>query len=98
MWISSFYPSYGNDDDRLHQQHNLSESSSDSLTDPICLQNHGSKLHTILETEAKVSPKPPFIKRILLVDDDPDITLTFKAGLDGYYYGDGDKKKRFEVY
>ena len=35
---------------------------------------------------------------ILLVDDDPDITLTFKAGLDGHYYGDGDKKKRFEVY
>ncbi|HEY7082388.1 MAG TPA: response regulator [Nitrososphaeraceae archaeon] len=98
MWISSFYPSYGNDDDRLHQQHNLSESSSDSLTDPNCLQNHGSNLHTILETEAKVSPKPPFIKRILLVDDDPDITLTFKAGLDGYYYGDGDEKKRFEVH
>ncbi|MGN6632438.1 MAG: response regulator [Nitrososphaeraceae archaeon] len=35
---------------------------------------------------------------MLLVDDDPDITLTFKAGLDGYNYGDGDKKKRFEVY
>ena len=34
---------------------------------------------------------------ILLVDDDPDLTLTFKAGLDGYYYSDGDKK-RFEVY
>jgi CheY-like chemotaxis protein len=35
---------------------------------------------------------------ILLVDDDPDITLAFKAGLDGHYYGDGDKKKRFEVF
>jgi len=45
-----------------------------------------------------VSPKPPFIKRILVADDDPDITLTFKTGLDGVYYGDGDKKKRFEVY
>ena len=97
MWISSFYHSYGNDGDRLHQQHYLSKSSSDSLTDPNCLQNHGSNLHTILETEAKVSPKPPFIKRILLVDDDPDVTLTFKAGLDGHYYGYG-KKKRFEVY
>ena len=62
------------------------------------LQNHGSRLDTILETETKVSPKLPFIKRILIVDDDPDITLTFKAGLDGYYYCDGDKKKRFEVY
>ena len=36
--------------------------------------------------------------RILLVDDDPDVTLTFKADLDGRYYGDGDKKKRFEAY
>jgi CheY-like chemotaxis protein len=98
MWISSFYHSYGNDGDRLHQQHYLSKSSSDSLTDPNCLQNHGSNLHTILETEAKVSPKPPFIKRILLVDDDPDVTLTFKAGLDGHYYGEDGKKKRFEVY
>ncbi len=77
-------------------EHYLSKSSP-SITDPNCLQNHGSNLHTILETEAKVSPKPPFIKRILLVDDDPDITLTFKAGLDGRYYGDGEKK-RFEVY
>jgi hypothetical protein len=32
--------------------------------------------------------------RILIVDDDPDITLTFKASLDGYYYD----KRRFEVY
>ncbi len=69
-----------------------------SHTDPNYLQNQGSNLPTILETETKVSPKPPFIKRILLVDDDPDITLTFKAGLDGHYYGDGNKKKRFEVY
>ena len=98
MWISSFYNSYGNDGDCLHRQHYLSESSSDSHTDPYCLQNHGSNLHTILETEAKLSPKPPFIKRILLVDDDPDITLTFKAGLDSHYYGYPDKKKRFEVY
>jgi DNA-binding response OmpR family regulator len=36
----------------------------------------------------------PFLKRILIVDDDPDITLTFKVGLDGYYYD----KRRFEVY
>ena len=60
--------------------------------------NTGSNLHTIIETEAEVSLTPPFIKRIPLVDDDPDVTLTFKVGLDGYYYGDGDKKKRFEVY
>ena len=38
--------------------------------------------------------KDPFLKRILIVDDDPDITLTFKVGLDDYYYD----KRRFEVY
>ena len=95
--ISSFYHSYSNNGDRLHDQQHLTESSY-SLTDSNSLQNQGSNLHTIIETEAKVSLKPPFIKRILLVDDDPDITLTFKAGLDGHYFGDGDKKKRFEVY
>ena len=30
----------------------------------------------------KYLQKPPFVKRLLLVDDDPDVTLTFKAGLD----------------
>ena len=95
--ISSFRHSYSNNGDRLHDQHYLSESSSPSLTDPTYLQNQGSNLDTIIETETKEPPKPPFIKRILVVDDDPDLTLTFKAGLDGHYYGDGDKK-RFEVY
>ena len=33
-------------------------------------------------------PQSPVIKRILLVDDDPDLTLTFKAGLEGYRYGE----------
>ena len=92
----SFYNSYSDNGNRLRDQHYLPESSS-SLTDPNYPQNHGSNLVSITDTEAKVSPKPPFIKRILLVDDDPDITLTFKAGLDGRYYGDADKK-RFDVY
>jgi CheY-like chemotaxis protein len=97
--ISSFYNSYSNNGDRLHDHHqqHLTQSSY-SLTDPNYLQSQGSNLHTIIETEAEVSIKLPFIKRILVVDDDPDVTLTFKAGLDGHYYGDGDKKKRFEVY
>jgi DNA-binding response OmpR family regulator len=34
---------------------------------------------TIEEEREKLSP---FVKRILLVDDDPDITLTFKKGLE----------------
>jgi CheY-like chemotaxis protein len=39
-------------------------------------------------------PAPAAYKRILIVDDDPDITLTFKSALEGYYHDD----KRFEVY
>jgi len=93
--ISSFRHSYNNNAGRPQQQY-LSGSS--FLTDPNYLQDQESRLDTIKETETKEQPQPPFIKRILLVDDDPDITLTFKAGLDGYSYGDGDKKKRFEVY
>jgi len=93
--ISSFCHSYNNNAGRPQQQY-LSGSS--FLTDPNYIQDQESRLDTIKETETKEQPQPPFIKRILLVDDDPDITLTFKAGLDGYNYGDGDKKKRFEVY
>ena len=97
--ISSFYLSYSNNGNSLHdQQQHLTEPPSYSFTDSNYPQSQGSNLHTIVETETKVSPKPPFIKRILVADDDPDITLTFKTGLDGVYYGDGDKKKRFEVY
>jgi len=93
--ISSFRHSYNNNAGRPQQQY-LSGSS--FLTDPNYLQDQKSRLDTIKETETKEQPQPPFIKRILLVDDDPDITLTFKASLDGYNYGDGDKKKRFDVY
>jgi DNA-binding response OmpR family regulator len=37
---------------------------------------------------------PAAYKRILVVDDDIDITLTFKSALEEYYHDD----KRFEVY
>ena len=96
--ISLFLHPYSNDNIDHQFQHYLSESSSPPLTDPNHQQNQGSLLDTIIETETKATPKSPYIKRVLLVDDDPDITLTFKAGLDGRYFGDGGKKKRFEVY
>ena len=35
------------------------------------------------------------VKRILVIDDEPDLTLTFKAGLEGYVC---DAKRKFEVY
>ena len=38
--------------------------------------------------------KEPFLKRILIVDDEPDVTLTFKVGLEGYHYGNRDDKNK----
>ena len=90
---SSFLRSYDVTSDRHHHQHYISESSPPSPTVSNYLQNQGSNLDTSVGIEAKETP--PFIKKILVVDDDPDLTLTFKAGLDGHHYGD---KKRFEVY
>jgi hypothetical protein len=51
-----------------------------------------SSLRTIIET------KDPFLKRILIVDDEPDVTLTFDVGLEGYYYYQDNERRRFEVY
>jgi CheY-like chemotaxis protein len=53
----------------------------------------GSKNITVERIEERKT-KDPFLKTILIVDDDPDINLTFKVGLDSYYYD----KRRFEVY
>ena len=44
---------------------------------------------------AKVSQ--PGSKRILFIDDDPDITLTFKGGIENNNGNDGNNK-RIEVY
>ena len=57
------------------------------------LQNQGSDT---AYTEKRES-KDPSLKRILIVDDDPDVTLTFKVGLEEHYYYHDDKRK-FEVY
>jgi CheY-like chemotaxis protein len=96
--VSLFGYLYSNSGYDCHHQHYLSKPSSYSLTDPSYLRSQGPRVDTIIETETKEQLQPPFIKRILVVDDDPDLTFTFKAGLDGHYYGDGDKKRRFEVY
>jgi CheY-like chemotaxis protein len=95
---SPFYHVYNDNTRRYNHQYYLSESSPPS-PDPNYLQDQGSNLDTSVEIETKEAPSPspsPFIKKILVVDDDPDLTLTFKAGLDGYYYYAN--KKRFEVY
>jgi DNA-binding response OmpR family regulator len=44
-----------------------------------------------------VKENQPFSKRILIIDDDPDITLTFKEGIENSN-GNEDINKRIEVY
>jgi CheY-like chemotaxis protein len=51
---------------------------------------------TITEEEEKKPLSPPFAKRILIVDDDPDITLTFKKSLEAE--SNNDNKISFNVY
>ncbi len=57
----------------------------------LTTNNYSGPNNIVVERERQ---KDPFLKRILIVDDDPDITLTFKVGLDGYYYD----KRNFDVY
>jgi DNA-binding response OmpR family regulator len=45
---------------------------------------------------ARKQEPSPFLKKVLIIDDDPDITLAFKLGLDSCYYYEN--KRRFEVY
>jgi|SRR5215216_1067312 CheY-like chemotaxis protein len=81
--------SYSPNDKKNDLQNYRSESSSSRH-----LQNRESNLNanpTKIERERrKEEPSSPFLKRILVVDDDPDITLTFKIGLED--------DKSFEVY
>jgi CheY-like chemotaxis protein len=85
---ASFYHSHNENSN--HYQHYHSQPSSSSP--PHHLQNQESNTAAVERTW-----KDPFIKRILVVDDDPDITLTFKVGLEEYHYYHDDKR-RFEVY
>ena len=83
---SSFYhPRHNENVD--HYPHYHSQSSSHHI------QNQESTTTAVEE----VIRKDPFVKRILILDDDPDITLTFKVGLEEYHYYHDDKRK-FEVY
>jgi CheY-like chemotaxis protein len=52
--------------------------------------------NNIIVERSKEKELSPFLKKILVVDDDPDLTLTFKLGLELDY--DDSDKIRFEVY
>jgi CheY-like chemotaxis protein len=84
--MSFYHPS---NETSNHYQHYRSQS---SFSSPYRLQNQES--NTI---DIEITRKDPFSKRILIVDDDPDITLTFKVGLEEYHYNHDDKR-RFEIY
>ena len=81
--------SYSHNDNKNDLQHYSSESSSSRH-----LQSQESNSNANprnIETERREEePSSPFFKRILVVDDDPDITLTFKVGLED--------DESFEVY
>jgi CheY-like chemotaxis protein len=79
-----------------------SESPSDSASSSTSSHPKDQETTTTTTTTSATSApeirdKDPFIKRILIVDDEPDVTLTFGVGLEGYYYH-GDEKRRFEVH
>ena len=57
-----------------------SSSSTTNTNNQSYLQGQKSDTATVKEIETK----DPFLKRILVVDDEPDLTLTFKVGLEEY--------------
>ena len=88
---SSFYRSNENSD-YYHHYHSPSSSFSPP---PYSLQNQ-ERSTTDVEEIIRIDP---FLKRVLIVDDDPDVTLTFKVGLEEYHhYYYHDDKRKFEVH
>jgi CheY-like chemotaxis protein len=51
--------------------------------------------HRATPTELEEGTRPPFVKSILVIDDDPDITLTFKKGLEAENNKKSNNKKIF---
>jgi CheY-like chemotaxis protein len=66
--------------------------SSSKTSDQSYLQNR----HTTTVKEKQKETKDPFLKRILVVDDEPDVALTFKVGLEGYFQDN--ERRRFKVH
>ncbi|MBV9177037.1 MAG: response regulator [Nitrososphaeraceae archaeon] len=64
----------------------------------VCTRSKKPDTATVKERETK----DPFLTRILIVDDEPDVTLTLKVGLEVYYYYHDNerrrRRRRFEVY
>jgi CheY-like chemotaxis protein len=89
----NFYHSHNNSHE--HYRSESSESSPNHHPPPTHLQDQKSNTVSV-ETRNE-----SFYKRILIIDDDPDVTFTFKSGLERYYHdndNDSYNKTRFEVY
>ena len=53
------------------------------------------RLHDLLYKSVVIKDKQPFWKRILVVDDDADVTITFKLGIEDT---NNNTTKTIEVY
>ena len=80
--------------------HKITSSFHHSYTSTSNANNHQSYVQDEKPDAATVKEretKDPFLTRILIVDDEPDVTLTLKVGLEVYYNPDNERR-RFEVY
>ena len=92
-----YYYSFISDNDSFYHSNNNNNNNHHHHSESSPLQNQGSNT-TNIETRNE-----SFYKRILIVDDDTDITFTYKLGLERPYEGydddnDINNKIRFEVY
>jgi DNA-binding response OmpR family regulator len=79
--------SNNNNDNKVDNNHILTDASS------FISEKSQQAIITVVRGEQKLSP---FAKRILIIDDDPDTTLTFKQGLETE--NKNDNKIFFKVY
>jgi CheY-like chemotaxis protein len=78
---------------KINSFHHSYTSTSNANNHQSYVQDEKPDTATVKERETK----DPFLTRILIVDDEPDVTLTLKVGLEVYYYHDNERR-RFEVY
>jgi CheY-like chemotaxis protein len=85
------------DDNDIHHYSGLTYQDKDDGSNFAFDNQIKSSMASSSTTTVDTKQEKPFLKRILVVDDDPDLTLTFKVGLEEYYEDINDKII-FEVY
>src|SRR5215212_9245760 len=84
---SPLYDSEGDESSRRYYRHEASPS--------FHQQTQESSTTTTARIDIR-QEEPPFLKRILVVDNEPDVSLTFKSGIEAYLDHRG--RRMFEVY